>query len=392
MRLGNGKVNPVRKLYRPFSSKGIFGTMFVFLTTMKIPVLFLALALSFVGSTQNVIPFEDFNFFFKSFQEGMVKQIEMQRIEEYKVGDEFVAYMDNRGNLRIYNGTTKQDLANTNVEYKVSDHLLTWKIGETLNLWDNGKLKTLTFNVNQYRVMDSIVVFTDSRFNTLNVYNKGEVTTVATSTTYLSMPVATGENVFAYKDNGDYYKIWCNGQVTDIDVWQGKINFSAGTDVVAFNDPTTRTFAVYENGGLVDVEDFFVKNYQAGRGFVVYEDLNGNLFKFQNGEKKQLSTFNNGFWQVKDDVVIWMENGWVFMECNGKKWQVCNYKPEEFELKNDVLVFKNIVGGVSVSMNGKTTLLTNQQDASFSIHGSSVLVALFNSSFIVFQNDKKIEL
>jgi hypothetical protein len=358
---------------------------------MKILVLPFILLSSLVLS-QKVIPYEDFNFYFKSFQNGQVRQVEFQRIEEFKAGDDLVAYMDNRGNLRVYDGGKPKDLANTNVIYEVSDHLLVWQIGETLNVWDQGHMETLTYNCEQFAIRDSIVVYTDKRYNSVNVYQNKEKKAIMQSTSSLYMPNAIGENVVAYKDNGDYYKIYWNGKITDIDVWLGSVDFQVGTDVIAFNDPTTRTFAVFDKGELTDVEDFFVKKYKAGRGFVAYEDLNGNLYKYKDGQRKLLSTFASDFWEVKDDVIIWQENSFLHMESGESKWQVCNYLPTNYLLKNDVLVFTNAMGGVSVSHKGKTLVLTTQQDVTYDIYGSSVLLRLFNNSYMVYQNGEKFEL
>ena len=105
---------------------------------------------SFIAQT--TIPFIDFNNYFQSFQGESVRMIELQRIIEYKVGDEFVSYIDNRGNLRLFDGKDVKDITNLNVEYQVSDHLMTWKVGPTLNLWDNDKQQTLTFNARNYQV------------------------------------------------------------------------------------------------------------------------------------------------------------------------------------------------------------------------------------------------
>ena len=97
--------------------------------------------LSFSSSAQNVVPFTDFSGFFKSYQNGFFRQIEFQRVREFKTGDDVVAYIDYRGNLRVFDGTKPVDISNVQVDYEVSDHLMTWKIGPTLNLWDGGAMR-----------------------------------------------------------------------------------------------------------------------------------------------------------------------------------------------------------------------------------------------------------
>lgn len=334
--------------------------------------------------SQKMIPFVDFNQFFRTFENGAFRQLEFQRIQEFKAGDEVVAYYDNRGNLRVYDGTKPQDIANINAEYVVSDHLVTWRIGEILNLWDAGKLQTLTYRSNKVATMDSIVVYQDIRYNTLNVYCNDEIHQVTQMSGDVIWPTTIGENIFAFRDNGDFYRVFWNGQVYDIDVWVGSIQFSAGTDILAFNDPTTRTFAAFDRGELIDVEQQFVAKHQAGRGFIVYEDMNGNLIKYQNGTKTTLSNFGASFWEVKDDIVIWFENNFLYSQVGNKKIQVCNFIPEDYKLKNDVLAYRNVMGGVDAVIDHKVVNLTNQQDAFYEIYGSAVLLGLFNTTFKVY--------
>ena len=100
--------------------------------------------------------------------------------------------------------------------------------------------------------------------------------------------------------------------------------------------------------------------------------------------KTTLSNFGASFWEVKDDIVIWFENNFLYSQVGDKKIQVCNFKPEDYKLKNDVLVYRNIMKGVDAVVDGKVVNLTNQMDATYEIYGSSVIVGLFNNSYKVY--------
>lgn len=351
----------------------------IFLSLFIFPVL---------AGAQKVIPFVDFNFYFRTFENENFRQLEFQQIKEYKAGDDLVAYIDTRGNLRVYDGNERQDISNMNVQYQVSDHLLAYNIGPTLNIWDAGKLKTLTYFASDYVVKDSMVVFKDTRFNTVNVYWNKQITELYRMTGDLAMPEAIGDNILAFKDNGNFFKIFWRGQVFDLGVWNGSIDFQAGCDIICFNDPTTRTFAVFENGNFLDVESFYMKKYKAGRGMIVYEDLNGNLNVYRHGNKEMLSNFSASFWEIKDDMVVWGENSFVYAFQKGQKVQVSNYTPKLYLIKNNVMAFRNQLGGVSALVNGKIHDLTSQQDAEFEIYGDAILVKLFNRSYIVFKDGR----
>lgn len=344
--------------------------------------------LSTLSFAQKVIPFVDFNTYFRSFELDNFKVLEMQPIKEFKAGDDLVAYIDTRGNLLIYDGEVRQEISNMNVKYQVSDHLMAYSIGPTLNMWDDGKLRTLTYNSKEYKVMDSIIVFEDTRYNTVSAYWHKQIFPLYTVTGEQYMPLDIGENIVAFKDNGNFYRVFWNGQIYDLGVWNNAIDFQVGTDILCFNDPTQRSFAVFENGQFLDVEPTYMKSYKAGRGFIVYEDLNSNLMYYKNGKKEMLTNFSASFWAVKDDIVVWGENGYVYAYQNGEKLRVCTFIPADYLLKNNVFAFRNMMGGVSALVNGTVKEISTMPNAEFEIYGNAVLVKLFNSTFLVYKNGK----
>ncbi len=337
--------------------------------------------LSFSSSAQNVVPFTDFSGFFKSYQNGFFRQIEFQRVREFKTGDDVVAYIDYRGNLRVFDGTKPVDISNVQVDYEVSDHLMTWKIGPTLNLWDGGAMRTLTYFADQYILRDSIVVFNDTRFNSVHVYYDGEVYELYKSSGTVAMPDIVGENIVAFRDNGNFNKVFWNGQTYELDVWHNPYPYSAGTDILAFNDPINGTFAIFENGEFFDVEDFRMNSYKTGRGFVVYENVNNDLMIYKDGETEKLTNFGADFYDVKDDVVIWTENGFTYGYANGKKFELAKFIVKGYQMKNNVIAFTNVIGGVDALIDGKLKTLTTLMNVKYSIHGNAVLLESMNSTF-----------
>lgn len=350
---------------------------------MKILYTFLLLFLCGITFSQKVIPLIDFSNYFKSFRDGFFQQLEFQPISEFKAGDDVVAYMNSRGDLMVYDGTKPERLANMAAEYEVSDALLTWKIGPTLNMWDGGDKMTLTYNARNYWVKDSIIVYEDLRYNSVNVYYNGKTYELYRSVGDVDVPDFIGENIVAFRDNGNFNKVFWRGKIYDLDVWHNRFQFEGGTDMIAFNDPINGTFAIFEKGKFLDVEEFHVTNYKVGRGFVIYESRNGDLMYYGNGVKKQISNFNATKWEVKDDVVIWMENNFMYAYLKETKYEVTRYIPESYMIKNDVIVFRDMMGGVSALVGGVTKVITTQMNSEYNIYGSSVLVSLFNRSYIV---------
>lgn len=348
-----------------------------------------ALLLQHLSFAQTVVPFVDYNKWLRTVEDGQFKYIELQEVKEYQAGDNLVAYLDIRGNLRVYDGTERHEISNMNLKYKISDKLLAWNVGTTLGVFDHGIKKTLSFFGGDYIVKDDLVLWTDTRYNSILVYWKGKEYPIQISTTdiFLNNSEKVGENIVAYADNGGLYKIFYKGETHEVGVWNGDIDLKSGTDIVAFNDPNTRTFAVFDAGEFLDVDIQWAKKYKAGRGFVVYEDVNGNLKKYQKGEITDLSNFP-GKWHVVDDIIWYENNGFSYVHYKGKSTQVANFLAEEVLLKNGTAVFRNMLGGVSAFVDGNIVELTNMPNATFEIFGNSVLVKLANYDFIIYNNGK----
>ncbi len=339
--------------------------------------------------SQGLVPTLDFNNFFVAFQDGFFRQIEIQPIVNYKAGDEIIAYIDTRGNLKLFDGKSRIDVTTLNVNYQVSDHLMAYKIANGLRMWDNGKFTELTNFGREFSVKDSIIVFEDTRYQALKIYWNQKIESLVTLTNGLSMNAILGENLVVFKDNSNTYFVFWRGQKYEIGTYNEEVlDFQLGTDVFCFKDPYTQSFFVFDRGEFIELETFPIKKYKAGRGFIVYEDLNGNLWHYQDGLKTALSNFSTDHWDVKDDICVWLENSYFFAYTNQERIQVSTYLPQSYLLKNNVLVFRNIIGGTSALVDGVLQEITNMQNADFEIYGNKVLVKLPNLNSIVFSDGR----
>ena len=219
-------------------------------------------------------------------------------------------------------------------------------------------------------------------------YYGGKTYELSISTTDIASPISVGDNIVAFKDNGNVYKIFWRGEIYEFDTWHNPIDMKAGVDIVVFNDPIAGTFTIFENGEFLDVEEFKMQEYAAGRGFIAYVNLNNDLVVYQDGETEILTNFGASYWEVKDDVIVWTENMRTYAYVDGTKTEIAQVPLEDIEIKNATVVFKNAIGGVDAFVDGKIKNLTAQLDAEFEIYGNSVLVELFNRSFIVYKEDR----
>ena len=116
-------------------------------------------------------------------------------------------------------------------------------------------------------------------------------------TTYLRewdmLSVFVGENIVVFKDNGDMYKTFWNGNIYDIDVWNNQLrpSFKIGTILCVLMIPPHKPLW-YSITGFYDVEQLTMPKYKSGRGFIVYEDLGGNLWYYKDGENFNCQIFH----------------------------------------------------------------------------------------------------
>lgn len=354
---------------------------------MKFSILVLIILFNTIVFSQ-LAPFIDFSNYFRTFYKNSFRQLEFQRINSFEASDNLIVYIDSRGDFRVFENEKLQTLTNQNIAYKLSDAQLAWNIGPTLFCLKNSKKEMLTTFAHNYQVSDSLVVYEDTRFNSVHVRTSNGVSQLYQVTGDLYMPTKIGDNTIVFKDNGDFYKFFWNEKIYDFAVYTKNIDFSCGMNVICFNDPINQSFAVFEKGEILDVESMFVKKYKAARNFIVYEDLQGNLWRYSNGEKEELSSFGVSNWEASDDLIVWVENNIFYCYANGEKKIITNFVPKDYKIKNNTLVFRNNMGGASVYANNKIKELSTQQNCTFTIYGNTVLVELFNKSFLVYNEGK----
>lgn len=340
------------------------------------------------GQYEGILPFETQNGYFKIFYKGAFQQLEYQKVKSFQSGDNIVGYVDTKGDLKVYSNGKSANLAPLQNGYIVSDNFLVMNVGNVVSAWSQGKGITLTNYGDKYIATDSLVVFEDTQRNAINVYYNGQIIPLYAVIGDLNMPKNVGDNTILYNSVGMYY-VFYHGKSFELDSWQEGVLYDCGRDIVAFNDPVSYTFAIFENGQFMDLDSFHAKEFKCGIQCVTFVDNNGNLQYYSHGEKKTLSNFSPDYWEAKDYMVAWGENSYFYVWDGKNKIQAATYKPEKWIIKNNVVAFKNQMGGVSCVINGKVVSLYTGPTLDFDVRGSSVIISLPNFTFLVYYNGKK---
>ncbi|SFT48964.1 hypothetical protein SAMN05216474_0851 [Lishizhenia tianjinensis] len=355
---------------------------------MRLLLLFTFLLSFNALNAQGLFPFLDNIGYLRSFENGYSKQLDYLPPTEYKYNQNLIVFRDHKRDLFVYDGKKKHFLNNTAVRYELGLNSVTWNIGPILFHWENGRRKTLSNFADYYAVSDSLVVFIDSRDNSIKAHYKDSIYLVTYSLEELTLPQNIGPTTFGFKGPGEVQYIFDRGKITEIGSSQFSFSYASGYGFSVFNDPINQSFALYENGEIFNIEAVQIPSYKAGNNFAVYLDQNRNLMYYEDGDLKKISNYSPDFYEVKDSIVVWGETNLFFMYDGEQVTQICNYIPEEYKLSNKTVAFRNVMGGVSVCNYGTTKEVTKVFKAEFDVNANIVRVETSKGNFLFYQNGK----
>lgn len=350
---------------------------------MKYTLVLLILCSTYVFG-QTIVPLYEPNIALRMFDNGLTKNIEYQEVSRIEVGNDLITYLDTRENFCVYSNGEKTDLLPMVNQVKTGETSVVFNSGPITFMFKDGKKKVLTNFGAAFDVSDSLIVFVNTfegavyaRYNEVNHLMYSYLGDMGNSLGVL------GENTFVFRNAADDYILFHQGRFTTLLNTSYPVKISAGLDAVAFNDPVSNTFAAMQDGQIVDVEDFHTKKYEAGHGFVAYEDINGNLKVFEDGAIETISTFPD-FFEVKDSLVLFSEANMMKVYYNGKVHDLENFVPHVRAMKNGIIAYKNQNDGVTAFISGKKVDVTNEFVTNVSVNGHAVYFTNQNDRTMVY--------
>jgi hypothetical protein len=357
-----------------------------------IKVILISVFFPFAVVGQDVFPYMDNVGYMRSFENGFSRQVEFLPPVDVKYSEKIIAYIDNKNDLFIYDGRQKEMLSNMASSYQIGYHIAAWNTGPILNVWDNGKKRTLTRFGRNYVVSDSLVVFEDLMENAIRVYYQDSIYELYRTVGPPIFPAAVGSNTVAFEGNGNVHYAFVAGRILEIGVINDVVKYSTGGNKVAFNDPFNQSFAVVQAKEIVDVESIQIRDYKAGNDIVVYRDLNNQLLCYMNNEVIELSNYSARSYEVFRNTVVWNEAGLFFAFDGKQKYELANYIPEEYKIRDGIVAFRNLNGGVSMFANGEVKVISNLPNAPFEVNGTTVRVQVNRGNFIFFKDGKSFDM
>lgn len=355
---------------------------------VKRSLTFLTVILSISIDAQNLNTFVDANNRLYQFNQGNFEQIYYQPTKDVQVSNQFVCIVDSKGDVIVYYKGEQFQVAQTHTELVNTDNLLLIRTASVLRVFDQGSVTLLSPNAVSAAAGDSLVLFQDVIGGYLRYYYNQQVHEIAMIVgNYPILPGEVGANTFVYKDNAGNHSVFWHGGFYELINTRQPVKYSAGQDVVAFNDPQNNTFSAFDNGFVIDLDGQFAQAFQAGDNFIYYKDA-GDVHRVVREERFTDLGVDLQNVQVTDSLVIYQDYGATKIWYNEKIYQIFNMVLSEYQTDGGIVAYKNNLGGVSAFHRGKEIDITNSRVENFKLVGSTIVLKYGPSSYAVWWNGK----
>lgn len=332
--------------------------------------------------------------FFYVFDNESLHQQEYQMIQNFKVGNKYIAYIDFTLSFKVFqNGQTikLQDFAP--VEYHVTDHLLVYRNpGDLIYAFDGKKVhslgrmhpeflhyvygdsvvafndfmnsfvlffngKTTTYdnrNVTQFAAAENIIAFVAMNYE-YNILWNGEILTLETGSAPRSFKIHN--NIVAYVDFVGDFKVFMSGEVIRLQTLP-PISYEVGENMVAYVSDIEKKFMVYYEGNDYELMPIPPKKYEIIDNMLLYFDQYDHLHVFYQGKEERLAAYSPPSYMVDRNAVVFTDLDRALMGYfNGQLQQVSKEPVSNYFLSNTAVIFQNVTSTMRVFCDGVITQL-----------------------------------
>jgi hypothetical protein len=307
--------------------------------------------------------YEDIQNFFWVFEDGELKQLEALKVRDYKVGRNLVAFVNNQGQFKIYEGGYTKVLAeNSPTFFNVTDHLLVFGIGGSLYVYEDRRASQVASFVREYVGGDSIVAFNNSN-NNFVAYYRGR------SRTLEVFPV-TGlkgsKNCLAYLDNLDQFQAYMFGQKVTLDANTPK-EYKLGRNTIAYIDFYGR-FKIFHKGNIIEADPFAPRQWEVGDDLVAFINRNGQFMVFDDGIITEIESQPPTMFKLEDAIIAYTLPSRQFKAYNhGQTYDLESYEPADFLIDNEMLVYPDYMNYLKGLDHGELVKCTNRIQKGYSL-------------------------
>ncbi len=321
------------------------------------------LLLGLSAHAQDVTGFIDYMDRLYVFDRGSFRQIEPRKPMSLHVGGNYLAYTDNRDDLKVYRDgrTTVVDNSSDLVPI-VTDHLMGFTFAGILKVYD-GKASVLTPNLGHYQLEDSLAAFKDEVQRAIYVFYDGKVTMLEDQIAGDALVQwKTGDNLLAWVSAFDrMFKVFYRGQIYELNDLVTDMEFKCGLDIVAYRDAYDHTFKVFHQGTIYDLEERMPQRYEVGKGILAWLDLTGALKVFEGGKVYTAMEFEPQSWDVVDSLVVIQDRSFFNVFNRGRFHELERVIPQKWDASWGTIAYVDVDRSLKVWRNGKTDVIMQGQ-------------------------------
>ncbi len=350
--------------------------------------------LAVILNGQCITAFEDtrgaeWDYFF-IYDDGNIIKQEHQKIESFKVGGNYVAYVDYQSSFKIYiDGSTYKLQEFAPESYYATDQILVFiNTGEHVYVFDGRKVHYLgristDEGLNRLAFGDNVVAFNDY-LNSFILFNDGFVTTFDNRSIY---EFGANENIVTYVDPDYELKMFYNGESRVLEQGTSTQSFKVHRNIVAYVD-FVGDFKIFINGATQTLENIAPLSYEAGENMVAYISDSDRRFKvFSENKLYELLEIPPTFYKVQDNMLVYTDNfNHFYVFSKGKTEKLASYTPESFQIDRDIVVFPDLDNKLMGYIDGRFQQVSQGIMSHYELNNKAVFYYSVPSSPKVFCN------
>jgi len=307
------------------------------------------------------------------FDSGNHRQIEHLPLKSYKIGNNAMAYEDNTGNFKVFYNNYLFSVSAFATEYQVTDNLVVLRMNTQLKVFDNGQIKNLSSNISGFAAGDDVIVFFDDLKHKLIAYYNSQFFELDDALNLDSLSnFKCGENTIVFCDSKNNFYLFYDEKIIPIANCERIKSVEAGRDIVAFVEEPIKSFQIYYNDEIIELESFEPLSYHCGDNLLAYVDADNYLKVFANGELFTISFDTPNFYEVTDELVVFSVQNDFKVFYREKSYTLENVVPERFIANNDMVAYIDVHGYLKVFQNGVTKTISYEKIDDFEISGNCV--------------------
>jgi hypothetical protein len=356
---------------------------------MRCAALFLLLSNTALQA-QDIGAFRDYRDHFFVFDRGTFTELEVLPPRAFATGGNYLAYASSNGDLKVYrNGALRTIDMNIATAPVVTDHYFGYVSAGVFRLYTGDSLITLCSNTGGFVVQDSIVGYRDVVNRMIHVHYRGRTEAVEDALLDEALNgVRSGDNILAWVSSmTKELKVHYRGEVWVLENLVDGLEFWAGTDMVAYQDPSAKGLKTFYQGEVLDVEAFMPKRVAMGRGLYAYVDASNALKVFQGGKTYVAQSYAPEEFFVQDSLVVIKDQGELRIFKDGITTTVLRYFPEVWRSSWGTFAWLDVDGTVKAWHNGTiTTVLQHEVVKGFTLDRGLITINLTNNKVKVWWN------